>query len=216
MFTGIVENTGKVIRVESRGLINRLTFEIPMGLTEVSLGDSINVNGACLTVVEKKGQVVTVDLSSETLQRTNLSEVREGERVNLERALRLMDRLGGHIVTGHIDGIGTIIEKRKEGDFLRIRIQAPQSIMKYIVQKGSIAMDGISLTVNECVGDEIQMTLIPFTLQQTTLPEKRVGDRVNLEVDILGKYVESLLSRKNVGTQRLDRDFLRGHGFLKE
>ena len=196
MFTGIVEDKGRVVRLERQGQVNRMTLEVPIGLTELSLGDSINVNGACLTIVEKKGQVITVDISSETLQRTNLSDIRGGTEVNLERALRLADRLGGHFVTGHVDGIGTIVEKRKEGDFFHIRIRTPQSVMKYIVQKGSIAIDGISLTVNECQGDEIRITLIPFTLQRTTLLEKRVGERVNVETDILGKYVESLLGRK--------------------
>ncbi|OGP90837.1 MAG: riboflavin synthase subunit alpha [Deltaproteobacteria bacterium RBG_16_47_11] len=216
MFTGIVEDKGKVVRLEHQGQGNRLTLEIPVGLTEISLGDSINVNGACLTVVEKKGRMIMVDLSSETLQRTNLNDIEEGEEVNLERALKLMDRLGGHFVTGHIDGIGTVVEKRREGDFLQIRIRAPQSVTKHFVQKGSIAIDGISLTVNECQGDEIQITLIPFTLQKTTLLKKGVGDRVNLEADILGKYVEKLLDRKNAGSKELDRDFLREHGFLKE
>jgi len=193
-----------------------MTLEVPMSLTELSLSDSINVNGVCLTIVEKKGQVITVDISSETLQRTNLSTIREGDEVNLERALRLADRLGGHFVTGHVDGVGTITEERKEGDFLHIRIRMPQSVMEYVVQKGSIAIDGISLTVNECQGDEIRITLIPFTLQRTTLLEKRVGERVNVETDILGKYVESLLGRKRFEGKGFDREFLKMHGFLKE
>jgi riboflavin synthase len=216
VFTGIVEDKGRVVRLERQGQVNRMTLEVPMGLTELSLGDSINVNGACLTIVEKKGQAITVDISSETLQRTNLSKMREGDEVNLERALRLADRLGGHFVTGHVDGVGTIIEKQKEGDFLHIRIRIPQPVMKYIVQKGSIAIDGISLTVNECQGDEIRITLVPFTLQRTTLLEKRVGERVNVETDILGKYVERLLGRKNIEGKGFDRDFLKMHGFLKE
>ena len=216
MFTGIVEDKGRVVRLERQGPRNRMTLEVPMSLTELSLSDSINVNGVCLTIVEKKGQVITVDISSETLQRTNLSTIREGDEVNLERALRLADRLGGHFVTGHVDGVGTITEERKEGDFFHIRIRMPQSVMKYVVQKGSIAIDGISLTVNECQGDEIRITLIPFTLQRTTLLEKRVGERVNVETDILGKYVESLLGRKRFEGKGFDREFLKMHGFLKE
>ena len=216
MFTGIIENKGKVVRVECQGRVRRLVLEVPLDLTEICLGDSINVNGACLTVAEKKGRMVSVDLSSETLQRTNLTEVREGEEVNLERALRLQDRLGGHIVTGHIDGIGTITEARRDGDFVQTRVQTTPSLGRYIVQKGSIAVDGISLTVNEWVGDEIQLTLIPFTLEKTTLLKKKVGDHVNLEVDILGKYVESLLKREDVGSKGLERNFLKEHGFLKE
>lgn len=216
MFTGMVEDKGKVLRMENQGPVKRLILEIPMGLTEISPGDSINVDGACLTVVEKNGQVISVDISSETLQSTNLSQVKEGEEVNLERALRLMDRLGGHIVTGHIDGIGTIVEKRREGEFLQIRVRAPRSVMRHIVRKGSIAVDGISLTVNECQRDEVRITLIPFTLQKTTLLNKRVGDRVNMESDILGKYVESLLEQGSAEPSQLGRDFLREHGFLKE
>jgi riboflavin synthase len=216
VFTGIVEDKGRVVRLERQGKVNRMTLEVPIGLTELCPGDSINVNGACLTIVEKKGQVITVDISSETLQRTNLSEMRGGTEVNLERALRLADRLGGHFVTGHVDGTGTIVEKRNEGDFLHIRIRIPQSVMKYIVQKGSIAIDGISLTVNECQGDEVRITLIPFTLQRTTLLEKRVGERVNVETDILGKYVERLLGPKRIEGKGFDGDFLKLHGFIKE
>ena len=216
MFTGIVEDRGIVMRVDRQGQGVRLSLKVPTGLTEILLGDSINVNGACLTVVERKGQSLTVDVSSETLQRTTFRDLQEGEEVNLERALRLMDRLGGHIVTGHIDGIGSIVEKQREGDFSRIRIRAPRSVMRYVVQKGSIAIDGVSLTVNECEGEEIQLTLIPFTLQKTTLLNKRVGDRLNLESDIVGKYVEKLLGPKELGPKGLDQDFLREHGFLKE
>ncbi len=216
MFTGIVEAKGTVVRVESLGQVKRLTLEVPQGLTEISPGDSINVNGACLTVAERRGSRVTADVSAETLQRTTFHDTREGEEVNLERALRLADRLGGHIVTGHIDGTGTITEKRKEEDFVRIRVRVPRSVLKYTVEKGSICVDGISLTVNECRGDEIGMTLIPFTLQETTLLRKREGDRVNLEADILGKYVEKLLDRQGEDGGRLGRDFLREHGYLKE
>ena len=216
MFTGIVEDRGTVVRVDRQGQGIRLSVKVPTGLTEIVLGDSINVNGACLTVVEKKGETLAVDVSSETLQRTTFRDLHEGEEVNLERAVRPMDRLGGHIVTGHIDGIGTIVEMKREGDFSRIRIRAPQSVMRYVVEKGSIAIDGVSLTVNECEGEEIQLTLIPFTLQKTTLLKKRVGDRLNLEADIIGKYVEKLLGPKELGPKGLDQDFLREHGFLKE
>ena len=216
MFTGIVEDKGRVVCSERQGPLHRMTLEVPMGLTELSLGDSINVNGVCLTIVEKKGQRIGVDISSETLQRTNLSKMREGDEVNLERALRLADRLGGHFVTGHVDGVGAITEERREGDFLHIRIRIPRSVMKYVVQKGSIAIDGISLTVNECQGDEIRITVIPFTLQRTTLLQKRVGEQVNVETDILGKYVENLLGRKSVGGTGFDQEFLKRHGFLKE
>jgi riboflavin synthase len=213
MFTGIVEEKGKVMRVEPRGQGKRLTLSIPLRLTDIQLGDSINVNGACLTVVEMRCPVIGVDLSTETLQKTTLSDVKEGDSVNLERALKLSDRLGGHIVTGHIDGVGTVVELRKEKDFLHLKIRVPSSVSKYIVQKGSIAVDGTSLTVNECRGDVIQLTLIPYTLEKTILIDKRVGDRVNVETDILGKYVEKMLDRNP--TERVTLSFLRDHGFIK-
>jgi len=216
MFTGIVEDAGKVIKIERRGQEKRLTIELPPDLTEPQLGDSINVNGVCLTVVQKDKQRIEVDLSAETLQKTTLREVKEGDQVNLERALRLSDRLGGHIVTGHVDGIGEIVEDRGEMGFLQLRIRIPESVSRYVVQKGSIAIDGISLTVNQFQGEEIQVTLIPYTIEKTTLRQKRVGDRVNLEGDILGKYVEKFLNRGDQRPGGVDLDFLREYGFIKE
>jgi riboflavin synthase len=165
--------------------------------------------------VQKKGQGIELDMSQETLQKTILRELRVGDQVNLERALTLTGRLGGHIVTGHIDGIGEIIEKKKERDFLRLRIRIPESISRYVVQKGSIAIDGISLTVNECKGAEIQLTLIPYTIEKTTLLDKRVGDQVNVETDILGKYVEKLLGQGDKESVKVDLSFLKEHGFIK-
>jgi len=215
MFTGIIEDKGKVLRVESRGQEKRLTVEWPPHLTEVQLGDSINVNGVCLTIVRKQKRAIELDLSQETLQKTALGELQAGNQVNLERALKLTDRLGGHIVTGHIDGIGVIAEKRKERDFLQMEIRIPESVSRYVVQKGSIAIDGISLTVNEFLGAEIRMTLIPYTIEKTTLVDKMVGDRVNVEADILGKYVEKLLDRGNKKPGKVDSSFLKEHGFIK-
>jgi len=202
MFTGIIEDKARVLRVENRGQEKRLLLELPLDLTEVQVGDSININGACLTVVEKKGQMIGTDLSPETLQRTTLSKVRDGDKVNVERAVRLSDRLGGHIVTGHIDGIGVITEKRKERDFIRL-------------EKGSIAIDGISLTVNEYKEDEIRLTLIPYTLEKTTLMEKRVGNEVNVEVDILAKYVEKMLHQAGKKPGGINLSFLEEHGFIE-
>ena len=214
MFTGIVEDQGMVLKVEPRGQGKRLTIELPVELTDVQVSDSINVNGACLTIVEKRGHMIGVDLSSETLQKTTFSDVRGGERVNLERALKLSGRLGGHIVTGHSDGVGIIVDRREDRDFLHLKIWIPKDVSKYTVQKGSIAVDGISLTVNECTNEEVGMTLIPYTLNKTTLIGKKVGERVNVEVDILAKYVEKLLGRSAPG--QLDLSFLKEHGFLKE
>ena len=215
MFTGIIEDKGRVLRVEYQGQKKRLTLELPMNLTEVQLGDSININGVCLTIVEKRGQTIELDLSPETLQRTALGGLREGDLVNLERALRVMDRLGGHIVTGHIDAIGIIVEKRKEIDFLDLKIRIPKAISRYVVRKGSIAIDGVSLTVNEYQGEEIQLTLIPYTLEKTTLMHKKVGDQVNVETDVLGKYVEKLLDREDKKSKGVTLSFLKEHGFIE-
>jgi riboflavin synthase len=167
-----------------------------------------------LTVAEIRGQVIDVDVSSETLQKTTFGNLQQGDEVNLERALRLSDRLGGHIVTGHIDATGTIVERREERDFLHLRVRIPRDLSKHVVQKGSIAIDGVSLTINDCREEEIQLTLIPYTLRQTTLIEKRAGDRVNVETDILAKYVERLLGKGGPG--RLSASFLREHGFMKD
>jgi len=215
MFTGIIEDKGRVLTVEYRGQEKRLTIGLPPHLTEVQLGDSININGVCLTVARKGQQSIELDLSKETLQRSALGELKQGDEVNLERALRLSDRLGGHIVNGHIDGIGVIIEKKKERDFLQLTIRIPESVSKYVVQKGSIAIDGISLTVNEYQGGEIRLTLIPYTIEKTTLVDKKVGDRLNVEADILGKYVERLLARGDKKTGEMDLSFLKEHGFIK-
>ena len=214
MFTGIVEDKGKILRTDVRGEGRRVILRVPPHLTDLQLGDSINVNGACLTVVEKTGESIAVDVSSETLEKTTFRDMRQGEEVNLERALRLSDRLGGHIVTGHVDAVGTLVERRSEQEFVHLKIQVPRSLSKYLVPKGSIAVDGISLTVNACEGDEMQITLIPYTLQKATLINKRVGDRVNLEADVLGKYVEKLMEQRESG--KLTQSFLREHGFIEE
>ena len=214
MFTGIIEDKGKILRADVRGQGRRLILRVPPHLTDLQLGDSINVNGACLTVVEKTGDSMAVDVSSETLEKTTFREVREGDEVNLELAMRLSDRLGGHIVTGHVDAVGTLVERRSEREFVHLKIQVPKSVSRYVVAKGSIAVDGISLTVNACDGDEIQMTLIPYTLEKTTLINKRVGDQVNLEADVLGKYVEKLMEGRESGKVTLS--FLREHGFIEE
>jgi len=215
MFTGIVENKGKVLKVDHRGEMKRLTLDVPFDLTEMQLGDSININGVCLTVVEKRGRAISVDLSPESLQRTTLARVKEADQVNLERALRLSDRLGGHIVTGHIDGIGTIIERRIDGNSLYLKVRIPQAVTPYVVQKGSIAIDGISLTVNEFREDWVRLTLIPYTLEKTTLIEKKVGEEVNVEADVLGKYVEKVLDRGRGTSKGIDLSFLKQHGFLE-
>jgi riboflavin synthase len=215
MFTGIVEDKGKVLKVEHRGESKRLTLDVPFDLTEMQLGDSINVNGVCLTVVQRRGRAISVDLSSESLRKTTLVRTKQGDQVNLERALRLSDRLGGHIITGHIDGIGTITERKIEGKALHLKIRVPPSVTPYVVQKGSIAIDGISLTINEFHEDWIRLTLIPYTLEKTTLMKKKVGEEVNVEADILGKYVEKVLERERGTSKGIDLSFLKQHGFLE-
>jgi riboflavin synthase len=214
MFTGIIEDRGKILRADVKGEGRKLILRVSSHLTDLQLGDSINVNGACLTVVEKAGDRIVVDVSSETLEKTTFREMKEGDEVNLERAMRLSDRLGGHIVTGHVDAVGTLVERRSEREFVRLKIQVPKSVSRYVVPKGSIAVDGISLTVNACDGEEIQVTLIPYTLEKTTLINKRVGDRVNLEADVLGKYVEKLMEGRESGKVTLS--FLREHGFIEK
>lgn len=216
MFTGIIEDKAEVIKVELRGESKRIFLAFPNDLTDIQPGDSINIDGACLTVTEKIGKIISFDLSQETLGRTTLGNLKEGDRVNFERALRLSDRLGGHIVTGHIDGVGVIIDKRWEGRFLNLTIRIPDSISKYVVSKGAIAIDGISLTVNEVKGDEIQLAIIPFTIQKTTLGMKNIGEKVNLEADILAKYIEGLLSKGNQNKKGLTLSFLIEHGFIEK
>lgn len=195
MFTGIVEETG---RVASRSDY-RLTVNAEVALSEVKLGDSIAVNGACLTVVEFDDRSFGVDLAPETLRRTSLGQVPPGGAVNLERALAAGGRMGGHIVQGHVDGAGVITAITPEADCWMVEIEAPSDLTPYIVEKGFIAVDGISLTVVQIRQRRFTISVIPFTMGQTNLRERAAGDRVNLEADILAKYVESLLAARRAG-----------------
>ena len=195
MFTGIVEETG---RVASRSDY-RLTVNAEVALSDVKLGDSIAVNGACLTVVEFDDRSFGVDLAPETLRRTSLGQVKPGGAVNLERALAAGGRMGGHIVQGHVDGAGVITAITPEGDCWMVEIEAPSDLTPYIVEKGFIAVDGISLTVVQIRQRRFTISVIPFTMGQTNLRERAAGDRVNLEADILAKYVESLLAARRAG-----------------
>jgi len=212
MFTGLVETTATVASVANRGNGVRLSVK-PASSFDLQLGDSVSVNGVCLTVT-KYDPEISFDVSPETLKSTNLGELKVSARVNLERALRLSDRLGGHIVTGHVDGVGIIKEKRKTGDYTLFRFDAPLEILKYTVKKGSITVDGISLTVVDLDARSFQVAIIPHTLEVTNLGDKGVGDRVNLEADIMGKYVEKLLGR--AGTDRGLMDILKEEGFLHD
>ena len=192
MFTGIVEEVGRVSALDGY----RLVIGGEKVLEDVKLGDSIAVNGACLTVVEFDEGSFGVDLAPETLRRTSLGQAGPGRAVNLERALAVHDRMGGHIVQGHVDGTGTITGLTPEADCYILEIEAPESLVPYIVEKGFIAVDGISLTVVQRSEQCFTISVIPFTMQNTNLHERQIGDRVNLEADILAKYVESLLAAK--------------------
>jgi riboflavin synthase len=196
MFTGIIENTGKVIRWQKRDGAGVLALTSKLPVEEMKLGASIAVNGACLTIVEKTGGRFTVDVSPETLQRTNFRSLRRGDSVNLERPLRLSDRLGGHLVTGHIDGVAITEKIRKKGKFICYTFRVPPHLELQLVPKGSVAVDGISLTVNECENGRFTVAVIPFTLKHTNLRARRVGDKVNIETDLIGKYVQRLLPLK--------------------
>ena len=191
MFTGIVEEVGVVARLRD----HHLTVQARKVLGDMKLGDSIAVNGTCLTVVAKNEDSFSVDLSPETLRRTSFTGLAEGNVVNLERPLLVTDRLGGHIVQGHIDGTGRITSCTPEEDCVILRVRSPKKLMPYIVEKGFIAVDGISLTVVKRSALSFSLSVIPYTLQNTNLQGKTPGDLVNLEADILAKYVENLLSR---------------------
>ncbi len=209
MFTGIIEEVGEVLRAERRGDIHLFTIAARKTLEDMELGDSISVAGVCLTVVGFAGAEFTVEATPETMSATNLNELKPGYRVNLERALRLGGKMGGHLVTGHIDGTGRIAEINRRGESYVVSFQAPEQIIRYVVPKGSVAVDGISLTVARVWNDGFNAAIIPFTYGETTISRKAEGALVNIECDIIGKYVERLLTGYGV---RGDKDFLRGSG----
>jgi len=216
MFTGLIEELGRVMSVE-RGESSRLVIAAEKTRKDLVSGSSIAVNGACLTVTQVSPVSFTVDLSPETLRMTHLGQLRAGEKVNLERPLRAGDRLGGHWVSGHVDGLGFIRERRSSGDFFLFVFSYPPSVADYLVPKGSIAVEGISLTVAEVREHSFAVQVIPFTYHHTTLQDKRVGDPVNLEADLLAKYLKRFTSSPGEARRegRIDLDFLAEHGFLK-
>ena len=199
MFTGIIESIGTIARIERRGGDVRLHVDAgSLGLDDVKLGDSISVSGVCLTAVEIDGAVFTVDVSTETLARTTLGALRDGDPVNLEKAMRLSDRLGGHLVAGHIDGVGRVVSIESDARSQRWLFELPAALARYLAPKGSICIDGVSLTVNEVDGARFGVNLIPHTIDVTTLGERKVGDAVNIEVDLVARYVERLFANREV------------------
>ena len=220
MFTGIIEGMGTIVQIRRAGHGRRLEVASTFDLSGTRIGDSISVNGACLTVVEITRRRFSVDVSPETLRRTTLGRSAAGERVNLERALRLGDRLDGHLVSGHVDGTGVITGKRPEGNAVLVTVTVDPSLARYMITKGSVAVDGISLTINRCLDDRFDVSIIPHTGALTTIGFKKEGDAVNIETDMIGKYIERFVTRSadipEPAEPRggIDRALLMKNGFL--
>lgn len=219
MFTGIVEEVGKVERVLKGQHSIRLEIQAKLVLEDIKIGDSIAVNGVCLTVTFFSNQGFSADVVHETLNRSTLALLRNGVSVNLERAMPINGRFGGHIVAGHIDNIGKIMEIRQDDRAIWYTIQTKTAMMKYIVEKGSIAIDGISLTVAKVFSNSFSISTIPHTVKMTVLSERRVGDSVNLETDMIGKYIEKLIfpvaeEQKQIKSNKISQEFLFQHGYF--
>jgi riboflavin synthase len=215
MFTGLIEDVGKILKISRTGASARieLTASFPVG--EIKLGDSIAVNGICLTVVEKSRSRLSFDVSPETIDRSSFSRLGPGQHVNLERALRVGDRLGGHIVSGHVDCTASIVSRRELSGNHIFEFRLPRTFARYIIEKGSVAIDGISLTVNTVTDEGFSVNIIPHTALETTLQYKKPGDVVNIETDIIGKYVEKLLSGKTSGGEGgVTMELLGRNGFI--
>ncbi|MBZ0070736.1 MAG: riboflavin synthase [Gammaproteobacteria bacterium] len=219
MFTGIIQAVGEIAALEPQGGDLRLRVRTgKLDLGDVRPGDSIAVSGVCLTAVELPGDGFWADVSGETLAHTVIGDLKAGARVNLEKALLPTTRLGGHLVSGHVDGVGEVIERRSDARSERLRIRAPQGLARYIAAKGSICVDGVSLTVNAVERNVFELNIVPHTLAETTLDEYRPGRRVNLEVDLIARYLERLLLGDTVaeGGQDITLELLRAHGFARE
>lgn len=220
MFTGIIQAVGEVAGLEPRGGDLRLRVRTgKLDLTDVALGDSIAVNGVCLTAVELPGDGFAADVSRETLSLTSLGQLRPGSPVNLEKALTLATRLGGHLVSGHVDGLGSVVERRDDARSVRFSIEAPAELARYIAHKGSITVDGTSLTVNAVEGCRFELNIVPHTLQETIMDGYVPGRRVNLEVDLVARYLERLLLGERAaepGPHGIDMAMLRRAGFAAD
>lgn len=212
MFTGIIQTVGRIARLEPRGGDVRLTIDTSgLDMADVALGDSIAVSGVCLTVIDFDASSFAADVSNETLAHTTIGKHKAGDAVNLEKALRLADRLGGHMVSGHVDGVGKVVSVVPDGRSLRWTFEVPSELARYIAHKGSVCIDGTSLTVNEVNGNRFGVNLIPHTVEHTAFSARKPGDAVNIEVDVVARYVERLLA--GGGSPRLDEAFLKQHGF---
>lgn len=216
MFTGIIEELGKVISIQKSDKSARISLQASLVNKDISIGDSIATNGVCLTIIEFSADKIVAEIMNETLERTSIGALKTKDKVNLERALRLDSRLGGHIVTGHVDGVGKIISIKKEGIAQLIDITYPKELSKYLAKKGSVAIDGISLTVVFVEESFFRISLIPHSLDMTTLGFKKEGDPVNIEIDVLARYIERIYSFKNEeeGESRISKSFLIENGFI--
>ena len=217
MFTGIIESVGTVGRIEREAEQARLRIDTDPEFRGFELGESVCVNGVCLTVAEVVASGFCLDLSTETLNRTSFKQVEEQARVNLERSLTPNKKMSGHFVTGHVDQVGTVKDIEKKSGEVRMRFEHPPELAPFLIEKGSAAVDGISLTVFECTGNQFSVSIIPFTWEHTNLNERKIGDWVNIECDMIGKYVlkacETLFGGNPKGTD-LTKDFLKQHGFI--
>lgn len=221
MFTGIIQSIGEVSALEPKGDDLRVRIQTAkLELDNVKLGDSIAVNGVCLTVVDLPGDGFWADVSGETIKRTGFANIKVGTKANLEKALTPTTHLGGHLVSGHVDGVGEVVKRYNDGRSVRFHIKAPDELAKYIAEKGSITVDGISLTVNAVSGAEFELNIVPHTLQETTMDDFKAGTKVNLEVDIIARYLERLLLGDKAADAKtsaagITESFLQTHGFLK-
>ena len=218
MFTGIIQSVGKIAALDTRG--GDASARISCGrldMSEVNTGESIAVSGVCLTVVEHSAAGFTADVSSETLSRTTLGRLHTGDAVNLEKALTLSTPLGGHLVSGHVDGVGIVVSRREVARSVQFRIKAPEALVKYIAENGSVCVDGVSLTVNAIHGAEFEVNIVPHTLAETTLGTIKEDSEVNLEVDVVARYLERLMLGKLAAQSgsEITREFLVQHGFIK-